>query len=195
MKYFSPVSKAGTQISETRRSSRTPQGTTDDAMEFPPTAAASEDSQIPDTMPTTHTQIVVPVQKPEPNKQLVGVIESHPDSCISGITIPITDTLVSFGRGPANTEPFSDIYESRVPKYAFKILLWKDGDTFDPSKIHQRCLSLGFEMRRIQMTTASMSRRKHLSASASTVTSLPQPMLRTTVGLLITGLASTMVTR
>ncbi|GKU10585.1 unnamed protein product [Fusarium langsethiae] len=134
MKYFSPVSKAGTQISETRRSSRTPQGTADDAMEFPPTAAASEDSQIPDTMPTTHTQIVVPVQKPEPNKQLVGVIESHPDSCIPGITIPITDTLVSFGRGPANTEPFSDIYESRVPKYAFKILLWKDDDTFDPSK-------------------------------------------------------------
>ncbi|CEI64086.1 unnamed protein product [Fusarium venenatum] len=135
MKYFSPVSKAGTQISETRRSSRTPQGTTDDAMEFPPTAVASEDSQIPDTLPTSHTQIVVPVQKPEPNKQLVGVIESHPESCIPGITIPITDTLVSFGRGPSNTEPFSDIYESRVPKYAFKILLWKDDDTFDPSKM------------------------------------------------------------
>jgi hypothetical protein len=134
MKYFSPVSKAGTQISETRRSSRTPQGMTDDAMEFPPTAVASEDSQIPDTLPTTHTQIIVPVQKPEPNKQLVGVIESHPESCIPGITIPISDTLVSFGRGPSNTEPFSDVYESRVPKYAFKILLWKDDDTFDPSK-------------------------------------------------------------
>lgn len=134
MKYFSPVSKAGTQISETRRGSRTPQGTADDAVEFPPTAAVSEDSQIPDTMPTAHTQIVVPVQEPDPNKRLVGVIESHPDSCISGITIPITDTLVSFGRGPANTEPFANIYESRVPKYAFKILLWKDDDTFDPSK-------------------------------------------------------------
>ncbi|CAG7564576.1 unnamed protein product [Fusarium equiseti] len=134
MKYFSPVSKAGTQISETRRSSRTPQGTTDSAIEYPPTAAPPEDSQIPDTMPTTHTQIIVPVQEPDSNKRLVGVVDSHPDSCVSGISIPITDTLVSFGRGPANTEQFSDIYESRVPKYAFKLLLWKDDDSFDPSR-------------------------------------------------------------
>ncbi|KAF4345603.1 serine threonine kinase [Fusarium beomiforme] len=134
MKYFSPVSKAGSQISQTRRSSRTPQDTAaDEPIEYPPTAAPPENSQIPDTLPP-HTQIIVPVQEDEPNKRCIGVLESHHDSCVPGISIPITDTLVSFGRGPANTEVFKDVQESRVPKYAFKILLWKDDNTFDPSK-------------------------------------------------------------
>ncbi|KAJ4271793.1 Protein kinase protein rad53 [Fusarium torreyae] len=132
MKYFPPVSRIGAQLNETRPSSRTPQGTTDEPMEFPPTAAP-ENSQIPDTLPT-HAQIIVPVQHDEPNRQLIGVFESHPDSCLPGISIPVTDTLVSFGRGPANTEMFSDMFESRVPKYAFKLLLWKNGDGFDPAK-------------------------------------------------------------
>ncbi|KAH7256856.1 hypothetical protein BKA59DRAFT_468666 [Fusarium tricinctum] len=133
MKYFPPVSKAGAQITETRRGSRTPQTLVDEAIEFPPTAAPLDDSQIPDTLPT-HTQIIVPVHEDETNKRSIGVFESHSDSCISDITIPVADTLVSFGRGPSNTQLFGDVYESRVPKYAFKLLLWKDDDAFDPSK-------------------------------------------------------------
>ncbi|KAF4446519.1 serine/threonine protein kinase [Fusarium austroafricanum] len=140
MKYFPPVSKAGTHISETRRSSRTPQDTAaDEPFEFPPTAAPPDNSQIPDTLPP-HTQIIVPVQEDEPNKRAIGVLESHPDSCVSGISIHITDALVSFGRGPANTEVFQDVYENRVPKYAFKLLLWKDDGTFDPSKDPKKVL-------------------------------------------------------
>ncbi|KAF5669231.1 serine threonine kinase [Fusarium heterosporum] len=132
MKYFPPVSKAGAQITETRRGSRTPQ-TPADETEFPPTAAPLDDSQIPDTLPT-HTQIIVPVQEDESRSLLLGVFESHSDSCIPHITIPVVDTFVSFGRGPANTQQFSDVYDTRVPKYAFKLLLWKDDDAFDPSK-------------------------------------------------------------
>ncbi|KAK2136843.1 hypothetical protein NOF04DRAFT_1404342 [Fusarium oxysporum II5] len=134
MKYFSPVSKAGSQINQARRSSRTPQDTAaDEPLEFPPTAAPLENSPIPDTLPT-HTQIIVPVQEDESNRRAIGVLESHHDSCVPGISIPIKDTLVSFGRGPANTVVFRDIQESRVPKYAFKLLLWKEDGTFDPSK-------------------------------------------------------------
>ncbi|KAF5023292.1 hypothetical protein F66182_4600 [Fusarium sp. NRRL 66182] len=132
MKYFPPVSRAGAQINE-RPGLRTTQGTAGENTEFPPTAAPPDDSQIPDTLPT-YAPIIVPIHEHEPNKRTIGVFESHPDSCLPDINITIADTLVSFGRGPANIEVFSDMYESRVPKYAFKLLLWKHGDGFDPAK-------------------------------------------------------------
>ncbi|KAI8719031.1 hypothetical protein NCS52_00683400 [Fusarium sp. LHS14.1] len=137
MKYFPPVPRTGGRATLGRSNSRMPltfenQGTIDDPMEFPPTAAPVDNSQIPDTLPV-HNPIIVPVPEEEPNRQAVGMFESHPQSCLP-ISFPVTDTLVSFGRGPANTEVFEDKLDARVPKYALKLLLWRDGDGFDPAK-------------------------------------------------------------
>ncbi|KAF4983480.1 hypothetical protein FZEAL_1103 [Fusarium zealandicum] len=136
-KYFPPVSRGDVRVGQRRPSSRTllnfaTQSPADD-MEFPATAAPPQESQIPDTLPV-HTQIIVPVQEDEPSKRAVGVLESHPDSCLPQISFPVADTLVSFGRGPTNTEVFADKLDTRIPKYAFKLLLWKDDEGLDGAK-------------------------------------------------------------
>lgn len=79
---------------------------------------------------------IVPVQAPGPEKQVIGVIESHLDSSVKGISIPIADAVLSFGRGPENTCVYEHKLEARVPKYAFKLMLWKDG--FDPSRNYEK---------------------------------------------------------
>lgn len=136
MKWFPPhpkgQSRSGQPTFARGVSNQSDQAMTDDGLEFPPTAHPMELS-IPDTL-VPSVQIVVPVQDDTHNKRAVAMFESHPDSIISGISFPVTDSLVSFGRGPENTEVFQPRSESRVPKYAFKLLLWKDGEGYDPSK-------------------------------------------------------------
>ncbi|KAM4055073.1 kinase [Hirsutella rhossiliensis] len=83
-------------------------------------------------IPSTAAPIVVPVQVDPTSSRAIAVVESLPESCIQGISFPITDSLASFGRGPENTEVFKERLEPRVPKCAFKIMLWKEG--YDPSK-------------------------------------------------------------
>ncbi|UKZ77640.1 hypothetical protein TrVFT333_005364 [Trichoderma virens FT-333] len=72
-----------------------------------------------------------PVQK-ETQARAIGLIEPDKSSCVQGISCPMTDSLVSFGRGPENTVVFEARTDTRVPKYAFKVLLWKEG--YDPAK-------------------------------------------------------------
>lgn len=139
MKYFPPSSRNGAEGQHRpsyaraglRRDDRQ---VADDAMEFPPTAVPVDDDSIPDTMAPPDTQIVVPIHEDSNSARAVGMLESHSKSCIEGISLPITDSLISFGRGPENTVVFEPKTESRVPKYAMKIMLWKDGDGYDPSK-------------------------------------------------------------
>ncbi|PFH55363.1 hypothetical protein XA68_18482 [Ophiocordyceps unilateralis] len=98
----------------------------DEAVATMPSTAAGEAVPEPERPPDS--QIVVPVPV---DARAIAVVESLPDSVVRNMSVPITDSLVSFGRGPDNTEIFRDRLESRVPKYAFKILLWKEG--YDPS--------------------------------------------------------------
>lgn len=137
MKWFPPHPK-GQSRSELPTfaraiSNQSDQNMTDDGLEFPPTAPPMDLESIPDTL-VPSVQIVVPVQDDTHNKRAVAMFESHPGSVISGISFPVTDSLVSFGRGPENTEVFQPRTESRVPKYAFKLLLWKEGEGYDPAK-------------------------------------------------------------
>jgi hypothetical protein len=46
---------------------------------------------------------------------------------LSSISLNITDPFMSWGRGYTNTVIFPDGYEVRIPKYAFKLMLWKRG--------------------------------------------------------------------
>lgn len=137
MKYFPPTPRLATRNGNGR--SLLPPGVRhddrmiDDNMEFPPTAPPLDQEHIPDTLPPD-TGIVVPVPENSMVPRMVGIVESHPDSSVKGISFSITDSLVSFGRGLENTDVFHLKTESRVPKFAMKILLWKDGDGYDPSK-------------------------------------------------------------
>lgn len=135
MKYFPPShgldepNGQGRALADLRRDDRK---VADDMIEFPPTAAPMDTDSIPDTLPPPETQIVVPIQEDVPSNRAVGMVESDVDSCIQGISITITDSLASFGRGPGNTQVFDPRSEPRVPKYAFKVMMWKEG--YDPSK-------------------------------------------------------------
>lgn len=105
-------------------------------LEIPSTApvplpASSSDDSIPDTAPQDGN-IVVPIREGPSQNRIVGLLESSPGSAIPNISIPISRPMLSWGRGVENTHVYEDRAEARVPKYAFKILLYKDG--FDASK-------------------------------------------------------------
>ncbi len=91
------------------------------ASEFPPTGDGVEndlqDAQI-------DSQLVVPIPTAG---TAVGMIESDAGSIIPGVSFPITDSFLSFGRGPENTKTYEPKTDTRVPKYAFKILMLSDG--------------------------------------------------------------------
>lgn len=129
MKYFSPVHRLGTRNSrvDTRsRGLRRDESNVEMMMEWPATAQpAPEPEHFLDT-PIPDTQTVVPFQLNAEAPRAVGLIESRSVSCVQGISFPITDTFVSFGRALDNTESFEPKSEPKVPKYAFKIMLWKD---------------------------------------------------------------------
>ncbi|GAO17793.1 hypothetical protein UVI_02049400 [Ustilaginoidea virens] len=137
MKYFPPLTRAGgrhdcsTEAPSlfSRRDGSKNLG--DATTECPPTAAPTESSPLPDTCPPD-AKIVVPVQEDPSTNRALALVVTDASSCVQGISFAVTDNLVSFGRGPDNTEIFRDKQEPRVPKYAFKILLWKEG--YDPSR-------------------------------------------------------------
>ncbi|KAF7557027.1 hypothetical protein G7046_g6141 [Stylonectria norvegica] len=138
MKYFPPASRAEATNGQANFGSRMPlrrdeRRMLDDTAEIPSTAAPIDTESMPNTLPP-ETQIVVPVQEEAVPNRLVGMVESDVGSCISGISVAIADSLVSFGRGPENTQVFTPRLEPRVPKYAMKVLLWKEGDGYDPAK-------------------------------------------------------------
>ncbi|KAL6908704.1 hypothetical protein GGI43DRAFT_393417 [Trichoderma evansii] len=125
MKYFPPVTTSERQNTPSVQASPDE----DVNMEFPPTAptadvAATDKTDIPDSLR------VVPVQEAG-QPRLIAMIASDHTSCVRDIECVFKDTLVSFGRGLENTAVYPDKFNSKVPKYAFKVLLWKEG--YDPS--------------------------------------------------------------
>ncbi|KAK0389575.1 hypothetical protein NLU13_3150 [Sarocladium strictum] len=138
MKYFAPTNtRGGNQARGVPAMRRNEQMLEDD--HFPPTAAALEPtaatSVLYDSLPPTQnpdSQIVVPIRAVKSSQRAIALLESAADSVVQGISLPVTTSLISFGRGPDNIEVFQPATESRVPKYAFKILLWREG--YDPSR-------------------------------------------------------------
>ncbi|KHO00101.1 Serine/threonine-protein kinase domain protein [Metarhizium album ARSEF 1941] len=138
VKYFAPSPRPGPGGRSGRSTASAPAGLrrddgrmTEDRLDLPSTAPSIQSSPMPDTCPPD-TKIVVPVQEGLSTSRAIALVDTDASSRVQGITFPITDSFVSFGRGPENTQSFKDKQEPRVPKYAFKIMLWKDG--FDASK-------------------------------------------------------------
>lgn len=128
MKYFPPTQRPSSQVTP-----GAPASSQDISMpEFPatgPDGSEEDSSQQQHEQQQIFSQLVVPI----PTSEMAAMIESDLSSCIRDISIPITEPMVSFGRGPENTTIYEHKTVRKVPKYAFKILLWKDG--YDPGKV------------------------------------------------------------
>lgn len=61
-------------------------------------------------------------------KRILGKVIATQDSCLPTISLNITETVTSWGRGSQNTVVYSNPKEARVPKYAFKIFGFKQAD-------------------------------------------------------------------
>jgi serine/threonine protein kinase len=102
-----------------------------------------EDAELPQTShgdssisgPVT-LQSVAPKLPPataEPNKgqefkhprRILGKFIATPDSVIPSLVINVTEDITSWGRGLYNTIVHPEANEDRIPKYAFKLILWK----------------------------------------------------------------------
>ncbi|KAI1075095.1 hypothetical protein F5B20DRAFT_561343 [Whalleya microplaca] len=95
---------------------------------LPPTLdpGADDDSEsLPDTLPPD-THSTSSIQTIQPSKT-VAMFYSAEGSLVKDISISIKDPVLSWGREPSNTVVHRDIMESKVPKNAFRVLLWRDG--------------------------------------------------------------------
>ncbi|KAK3394631.1 hypothetical protein B0H63DRAFT_444763 [Podospora didyma] len=105
---------------------------TDDEF-LPSTAAPGEiNSQyIPDTQCPAH-DLTIPMPPDPLHRKVVACLLSAPTSAVSDISVLATESMVSWGRASDNIQTYSPRQEAKVPKYAFKLLLWKPN--YDPSR-------------------------------------------------------------
>ncbi|KAI1087441.1 hypothetical protein F5B19DRAFT_499912 [Rostrohypoxylon terebratum] len=84
-----------------------------------------ETESIPDTLPpeTQHPPQVV--EQPP----IIAAFHSGQGSLLPGISIHVNDPIISWGRDPNNIVVYEPAFESRVPKNAFRVMLWRDGYT------------------------------------------------------------------
>lgn len=102
--------------------------------DLPPPTLGPDDhdpDSLPDTLPPEHN-IIVPIPIDPPRNKVIATLKSSPGSVVSGLSIDITQSVTSWGRAADNTNVYPAKMESKVPKYAFKLILWKDG--YDPGK-------------------------------------------------------------
>ncbi|RKU42092.1 hypothetical protein DL546_000051 [Coniochaeta pulveracea] len=140
MKYFPPANfeKTGGRVpldaeslSSTSGTSKLTRNQRDKSPSTDILEQTGSDDDIPDTLPQPQT-IVVPVSSNPPAKRVVASLHSSRESGISNISLHVTESLLSWGRALDNTRIYEPKTEIKVPKYAFKILLWKPD--YDPSR-------------------------------------------------------------
>lgn len=92
---------------------------------------AGGDGDISDPL-RSHNSTFFTAYADPPLNRVVATLESPEGSVLRGISLSINQTMVSWGRATDNTHIYTPRTESKVPKHALKILMWKDG--WDPSK-------------------------------------------------------------
>jgi len=75
----------------------------------------------------------------QPPKRILAKLIATPDSCLPTLGLNITDNFTSWGRGFQNTVRYPTAAETRVPKYAFKLLLHGTGNTSDTNDQNATC--------------------------------------------------------
>ncbi|KAK1757643.1 hypothetical protein QBC47DRAFT_421589 [Echria macrotheca] len=125
VKYFPPTlhEEHGSMIARARG---------DDNM-LPSTAIVETHNMdsIPDTQDPT-PRVTMPIQWDPFEKRIVAILKSAPGSAVTDMSVNITESMVSWGRATENTQSYSPKSEAKVPKYAFRILLWKEN--YDPCR-------------------------------------------------------------
>ena len=91
-----------------------------------PDTARGSDEQTDITVENNTPQPVVGNDF-QPPKRILAKLQATDDSCLPTLNLNITENLTSWGRGYKNTNRYANGQETRVPKYAFKILLFKRG--------------------------------------------------------------------
>ncbi|KAI0880405.1 uncharacterized protein GGS22DRAFT_175202 [Annulohypoxylon maeteangense] len=88
-------------------------------------AIEDESESITDSLaPESHQS----TQATEQSK-IVATFYSGQESSVPGIAIRLNDPIISWGRDPNNTVVYEPVKESKVPKNAFRVMLWRDGYT------------------------------------------------------------------
>lgn len=90
-----------------------------------------DNDSMPDTLPPDYSTYA-PAQADPPLNRIVATLESEEGSVVSGIMVLINQAMVSWGRATDNTHIYTPRTESKVPKYALKVMLWKEG--YEPYK-------------------------------------------------------------
>ncbi|KAI0139862.1 Pkinase-domain-containing protein [Xylariaceae sp. FL1272] len=75
-----------------------------------------------------HRNQTFPLSRTVPQTRTeVGVFTSATGSLVPGISISLRDPLLSWGRERSNTVVYELAMESKVPKNAFRIMMWREG--------------------------------------------------------------------
>lgn len=120
-----PGSTSSTSDAESKASGRTSRA---DSL---PAGSTGREDDMPDTLPPAHSPLAQAYADP-PLNRTVATLESAEGSVVAGISILINQSMVSWGRATDNTHIYTPRMESKVPKHALKILLWKEG--YEPFK-------------------------------------------------------------
>ncbi|PSR75728.1 hypothetical protein BD289DRAFT_447468 [Coniella lustricola] len=91
----------------------------------------STDDDLPATLSPGHSSLAMTFTD-APCNRIVASLDSMEGSVLSGISINIDSAMASWGRKLSNTHVFTPAEETKVPKYGFKVLLWKEG--YEPSR-------------------------------------------------------------
>ncbi|KAL5329687.1 hypothetical protein ACEPPN_003202 [Leptodophora sp. 'Broadleaf-Isolate-01'] len=121
---------AGTDNSRDQGTSSNSQPEQDTRDEFlPSTAHPSKAPTMVEFKPTPPPSYPQPVvgNDFQPPKRILAKFVSTLDSCLPTISLNITDSITSWGRGYEATVRYANSQEIRIPKYAFKIFLFKPG--------------------------------------------------------------------
>lgn len=95
-----------------------------------PTSSSGDDDleSIPDTLPPESQTLPTPHGRRTP-KTVVAAFRSASGSLVPGVSFDLTDPILSWGREHHNTIVHQPMTEAKVPKNAFRVLLWRDGYT------------------------------------------------------------------
>lgn len=125
--------KLGEEMAE-RIKAIEPQRLPDRDYYMPDTARGSDDVTVGSDGPSGNVSIQPVVGNDfQPPKRILAKLIATTDSCLPTLNLNITENFTSWGRGFENTVRLANGQEVRIPKYAFKMLLFKPG-AFTPGR-------------------------------------------------------------
>ncbi|KAI1369494.1 hypothetical protein F5Y08DRAFT_292151, partial [Xylaria arbuscula] len=128
MKYFPPT-LGYKQEHISRHASRPRSAGESIGLSMPETALGDTlDNEFESQLPLPETDENIPSTPPAAHqpRSAVGFFSSTPSSVVSHISIPLRDPILSWGRDASNTVVYERATEARVPKNAFRVVLWKE---------------------------------------------------------------------